>query len=173
MSKYIWCDLETTGTDERTCQIIEIAVIVTDLKFNVIEQYQTVINPGVLSYEPGALKIHKKSGLVDKIKQGISLAEAERDVYSLIAKHEPYKRRAKLAGNNVHFDRRFMKKYMPSIPAHLSSRHLDVSSIGVLMDGQYGIEKAAYKAPRPHRALEDLQRSIAQLNFYITNFLKD
>lgn len=175
MSIHVWLDLETTGLDEKDCSIIEVATIITGDDWNPLDEYQAVINPGnpdSLYYDEAALGFHKKSGLYNEVKNGISLGEAEADVLALIKKHEPNKRRAKLAGNSIHFDRRFMLKYMPSIVSHLSSRHLDVSSIGVWMDAEFGKDKAEFKAHRPHRALDDLHRSIKQLKFYKESFLK-
>lgn len=171
MSVFLWLDLETTGLDEDTCQIIEVAAIVTGPAFEPLEEYTAVVNPGAVSYEKGAIGFHKSSGLYNEVKDGISLAEAEADLLQLMYRYEKNKRRIKLAGNSVHFDRRFLKKYMPAVVDHLSNRHLDVSAVGVLMRSLYG-DQAEFKAHRPHRALPDLHRSLAELSFYRESFLK-
>lgn len=173
MSVHFFCDLETTGLNLNTCQIIEIAVIITTLDYEILEEYQAVINPGSVSYEKTALGFHKKSGLFDEVRDGISLTQAEQEVFNLLLKYEHKKRRVKLAGNSVHFDRKFLEKFMPSIVGHLSSRNLDVSSFEVICEAKYGKELAVYKAARPHRALPDLHRSINQLKFLSNKFLKE
>lgn len=172
MTVYVWLDLETTGLDEETCQIIEVAAIITTESFEPLEEYQSVINPGTsLAYHGAAFGFHKRSGLADEVANGIPLHEAEEDLLSLIMRYEPVKKRAYLSGNSVHFDRKFLNKYMPSVIEHLTHRHLDVSSVGVLMRAVFGKEESEYRAPRPHRALQDLHRSISELKFYLDNFI--
>lgn len=166
MTIFIWLDLETTGKDEQLCQIIEVASIITDDDLNILDTYESIVNPGSVSYEPGALQMHKKSGLYDNVRLGASPNTVEQELLAMLKKHEPKKNRAYLAGNNVHFDRRFLNKYMPSITNHLASRHLDVSAVGMWMRTLFGKDLSAYKAARPHRALDDLKRSMAELEFY-------
>lgn len=44
--KIVFFDLETTGLSSATESILEIAAVVVDEKFNVIDTYQSFINPG-------------------------------------------------------------------------------------------------------------------------------
>jgi oligoribonuclease len=174
MTKFVWLDLETTGLNESNCQILEVACIVTNDCFNILDKYETIVQPGDTSYEPGVVAMHQRSGLFQKIAsgQGKGLATAESELLSVIKRHEPRRRRSYLAGNNVHFDKRFMAKYMPSIPHHLCSRHLDVSSVGLAMRARFGKENAEYKARRPHRAMDDLMRSLDEMQFYLDRFVR-
>lgn len=170
---YVWLDLETTGLDKSVSDIIEVASIITDEKFIPIDKFHSVVNPGPNAvYESVAFGFHKKSGLIGQVPKGRKLSEVEIDLLNFIKKYEPRKNRAYLAGNSIHFDRAFMEKGMPSIIDHLTHRHLDVSALGVTMRALFG-KKAEYKAPRPHRALEDLERSISELKFYIESFITD
>jgi oligoribonuclease len=172
MTVFVWLDLETTGLDVDNCQIIEAAAIITNERFEPLEEYHAVINPGgKLSYEEGAYGFHKRSGLVDEVSSGKPLRQVEEELLSLIMRYEPHKKRAYLAGNSVHFDRKFLTKFMPQVVNHLTHRHLDVSAVGVLMRAVFGKEEAEYRAPRPHRASDDLHRSLAELQFYLDNFI--
>ena len=173
MTIYVWLDLETTGVDDKLCQIIELAIILTDDSLNVLDTYESIVNPGSVYYEPGALKMHKSSGLYDRVRTGAKISTVEDEALSLIKRYEPRKRRAYLAGNSIHFDRRYLSKYMPSIVDHLASRHLDVSAIGMWARSLFGKDIATYKAPRPHRALDDLRRSIEELSFYKKCFIEN
>lgn len=173
MTIYVWLDLETTGIDNNLCQIIEVATIITDDSFNVLDTYESIVNPGAVYYEQGALKMHKSSGLYERVKTGAKIDTVEEEVLNLIRRYEPRKRRAYLAGNSIHFDRGYLSKYMPSIVEHLASRHLDVSAVGMWTRSLFGKDIATYKAPRPHRALDDLRRSIEELSFYKKCFVEN
>jgi len=172
MTKYIWVDLETTGLDPDLCQIIEAACIITDDDCNILGEYEAVVNPGHVAYEPGTIAMHKKSGLIDKVARGKVLADVENEIMELVLQHEPRRKRAYLAGSNVHFDRSFLVRYMPTIAGHVCSRHLDVSAIGMAMRTRFGKEIAEYRAPRPHRAKDDLMRSITEYKWHMDNFVK-
>ncbi len=54
----VWFDLETTGVNIATDRIIEICMIKTDLKGNVIQTYQSLINPEGVKSRPEALAKH-------------------------------------------------------------------------------------------------------------------
>lgn len=174
MTVFVWLDLETTGLDERHSQIIEVASIITDDQLNVLDKYETIVKPGAITYEPGVIEMHKKSGLFSKVSHGAgkSLRVAEQELLAVIKKHEPRKRRAYLAGNTVHFDERFMRRYMPSIPDHLCSRHLDISAVGLAMRMRFGKKIAEFRAPRPHRAMDDLERALEEMQFYMDEFVR-
>ena len=60
------------------------------------------------------------------------------DFAKFIQKHfdEP----AVLAGNSIHQDRRFMRKWWPEVDGLLHYRMLDVSSYKIIMQGKYGKE---------------------------------
>lgn len=172
MRKFAWLDLETTGLDEGTCQIIEVACIITDDNCNVLGEYEALINPGPDAfYEPGAAGMHKKSGLIEKVASGSNLKQIELELLSFMRSYETRKKRLYLAGNSVHFDARFMKKYMPSIIDHVCHRYLDVSALGLAFHAWFG-DEADFIADRPHRAKADLHRSMSELMFYKENFVK-
>lgn len=169
MTYYVWVDLETTGLNTESSTILEVASIITAEDYEPIDEYQAVIKPaGTVAYEPEALGFHKKSGLVDELHDGIPLYVAEQQLLAFVKKYEPTKRRAYLAGSSVHFDKRFMDMYMPSVTAHLCSRLLDVNAFALIARNKYG-KDIQYKAARPHRALQDLHRSIAELKYYCQN----
>lgn len=174
MTKFVWIDLETTGLDENHCQIIEVASIITDGSLNVLGTYETLVQPEVLTFEPGVIGMHKRSGLFDRISRGAgkNIKTAEQELMAFITQHEPHKRRAYFAGNSVHFDERFLRRYMPSITPHMCSRHLDVSAVGLAMRARFGKDTAEFKASRPHRAMEDLERALEELRFYMTEFVR-
>ena len=93
-----------------------------------------------------------------------SLEEAEREVLTLISMHCEY-RTARLCGNSIWQDRRFLEKYMPALENYLHYRMIDVSSIKELAGWWYGIRHRKPKGAQ-HTALWDTRQSIAELKYY-------
>jgi oligoribonuclease len=111
--------------------------------------------------------MHTKSGLIDEIPNGVSLADAEYAVHEYILKFVPGVQTAPLAGNTIGTDRAFLNKYMPRVDAHLHYRSVDVSSIKELSKRWY--PRAYFNSPTKdggHRALADILESIRELDYY-------
>lgn len=78
-----------------------------------------------------------------------------------------------LAGNSVHLDKEFLKKYMPRFVDHLHYRIVDVSTIKELASRWY--PKVFEEMPPKklaHRALGDIEESIEELRYYRTHIFK-
>ncbi len=71
---------------------------------------------------------------------------------------------AVLAGNSIHNDRNFIKRWWPEVDKLLHYRMLDVSSYKILMQAKYGVE---FHKKDVHRATADIQASIAELQYYL------
>jgi oligoribonuclease len=100
---------------------------------------------------------------VSKLGDGQLLKEVEGELIALVNKHfgpEP----AILAGNSIYNDRLFIKQWMPALDLKLNYRMLDVSAWKVLMQGKYGV---VYEKKEVHRAFDDIQASIAELQHYL------
>ena len=72
-----------------------------------------------------------------------------------------------LAGNSIHQDRRFIRRYMPALDARLHYRMVDVSTIKELARRWYPDSFA--EAPRKataHRAMDDIRESVDELRFW-------
>ena len=75
-----------------------------------------------------------------------------------------------IAGNSIGMDRNFINRDMPKLGAFLHYRSVDVSSIKELARRWY--PKVYFNAPKKtgnHRALGDIQDSIAELKYYREN----
>ena len=111
--------------------------------------------------------MHKESGLLELLPQGLNLEEAEAQVIDYVKKFAPEARTAPLAGNSIGTDRMFINRYMPMLDAHLHYRNVDVSSIKELVRRWY--PKVYFQLPKKsggHRALADIRESIAELVYY-------
>jgi len=97
----------------------------------------------------------------------VSLREAEERVLDYVRHWVPEARKAPLGGNTVGTDRGFLARDMPELEGWLHYRVIDVSSIKELSRRWY--PRVYYSAPKKsggHRALADIQESIAELRYY-------
>ena len=112
-------------------------------------------------------EMHRSSGLLEEIPNGVSLAEAEFLALEYIQRFVPAEGKAPLAGNTIGTDRMFLATYMPRIDRWLHYRNVDVSSIKELARRWY--PRAYIHAPSKdggHRALADILESIRELAYY-------
>jgi oligoribonuclease len=167
----VWIDCEMTGLDvEKDC-LVEIAVLITDSELNILDEgLSVVIKPredSLSGMGEFVTNMHKESGLLDLIPQGLAVEEAEAQVLEYVKKFAPEARTAPLAGNSIGTDRMFINRYMPALDAHLHYRNVDVSSIKELVRRWY--PKVYFQLPKKsggHRALADIRESIAELVYY-------
>jgi len=168
-AKLLWMDLEMTGLEPRVDHILEVAVIVTDWDFTEYTTYEAIIHQSDAVIE-GMSEFsrvqHGASGLTDAVRgSALSLAEAEEMLVKLIDEQFAPTDKVILAGNSIHQDRRFIRKYWPKLEARLHYRMLDVSAWKVVFEGKYRVK---FTKPEDHRALNDIRGSIQELQFYLT-----
>jgi oligoribonuclease len=169
--RLVWIDCEMTGLDLDVDQLVEIAVVVTDFELNVLDEgFQLVIRPDASALEnmgEFVTNMHRTSGLLDEIPNGVSVAEAEFQALEYIQRFAPIEGKAPLAGNTIGTDRAFLARYMPRLDRWLHYRNVDVSSIKELARRWY--PRVYFSAPGKdggHRALADIRESIRELAYY-------
>lgn len=169
--RLVWIDCEMTGLDVVHDALIEVATLVTDFDLAVLgEGVDLVIRPpeeALRQMGDFVREMHASSGLTDQLAEGTTLAEAQEQVLAYVREWVPEGRKAPLAGNTVSTDRAFLARDMAELEGHLHYRIVDVSSIKELARRWY--PRAYYNAPPKtggHRALGDIQDSIAELRYY-------
>ncbi len=169
--RLVWIDCEMTGLDLSVDELVEIAIVITDFELRPIDEgFQVVIRPSdaaLAHMGEFVTEMHRTSGLLDEIPQGVSLAEAQEQALAYIKRFVPQERKAPLAGNTIGTDRMFLAKYMPDIDNHLHYRNVDVSSIKELARRWY--PRVFFQAPAKdggHRALADILESLRELAYY-------
>ena len=166
----VWIDCEMTGLDPAKNVLLEIATIITNYDLEIIARGPVLAirrsDATLKAMDAWCRRTHKKSGLIDRIRTGgVSTAEAERQTLAFVRKY-CYVGTAPLCGNSIGQDKRFLARYMPRLDAFLHYRIVDVSSIKLLASEWYG---GRYKPPpkqEVHRALSDIEESIAELDYY-------
>ncbi|KQS15721.1 oligoribonuclease [Frigoribacterium sp. Leaf186] len=169
--RLVWIDCEMTGLDLSVDELVEVAVVVTDFDLKPVHPgFTIVIKPDQSALDnmgEFVTEMHRSSGLIDEIPDGVSLAEAEFEVLEYILKYVPTEQHAPLAGNTIGTDRAFLAKYMPRVDGHLHYRSVDVSSIKEL--ARRWFPRVYFNAPQKHgghRALADILESIRELEYY-------
>lgn len=166
----IWIDLEMTGLDVSKDSILQIAVVVTD------GDLSTVVNGPELTIHHSdevlagmnewCIEHHGKSGLTDAARMStVDMETAERRVMEFIERWA--EAGTQIAGNSVHVDVQFLKRWMPRITDYCHYRIVDVSSVGELCRRWYKTEDAKRPKKRlAHTAMSDILESIEQLKYY-------
>lgn len=169
----VWIDLEMSGLDPKTCEILEIATIVTDEQLEIVAEGPDLVihqSDEVLdAMDEWCTKHHADSGLTEAVRNStVSLAEAEAQTLEFLREYTEDSA-SPLCGNSVWQDRRFIIEYMPKLDAFLHYRLIDVSTLKELGRRWFPELKAPPKT-EAHRALGDIRESIAELRFYRERF---
>ncbi|MCP3679511.1 MAG: oligoribonuclease [Gammaproteobacteria bacterium] len=176
-NRLIWLDLEMTGLDFDNERIIEIAIIITDRRLDIVAESQSLTikqsDELLAAMDNWNTKQHTKSGLVERVKAStISEAIAENRMLDFISQHVD-KGVSPMCGNSICTDRRFLYKYMPKLEEYFHYRHIDISTIKELGRRWYGEEAVkGFKKRNRHLALEDIKDSIEELKYYRRELFK-
>ncbi len=175
-TKLLWIDLEYTDFDYPNSLMLEASVEVTDFDFKTLANYEVRIkNDPKTLVERMALNTFwqdypaNREDFVRNNDQGKSIKQGEDELLALIDKEfgsEP----VILAGNSIGSDRAVIKVHWPRVDLRLHYRMLDVSSFKVLMQAKYGV---VFEKKNLHRAFDDIQASIAELDYYLDWFKKN
>lgn len=172
-TKLLWVDLEMTGLDAQKDVILEIAAEVTDFNFRTLGSFEARFRQ---KHDVVVDRMQKniwwrdypanRDDFVNNLSKGKPLAEIEEELLAFVAEYfgeEP----AILTGNSIHNDRLFIKQWMPALDLKLHYRMLDVTSWKIFMQGKNGVD---FEKKEVHRAFDDIQASIAELQHYIDWF---
>lgn len=169
-NRLVWLDCEMTGLDVESERIIEIAVIITDNRLNIIAEHPSIAvhqDESLLSMmDEWNTEHHTRSGLVDRVRKShYSEESAAQELLTFLEQHVT-PGTSPMCGNSIHQDRKFLEKYMPNLAAFFHYRNLDVSSIKILAERWAPYILGGFTKMNHHLALEDVRESIAELSYY-------
>ncbi len=163
-------DLEMTGLNTLTDQIIEIATIVTDAHLNELAE-----GPVLTIYQPKEImdgmdewntRQHGESGLTERVLASkLSIQEAEKQTIEFLQGHVNAGA-SPMCGNSICQDRRFLARQMPLLEAFFHYRNLDVTTLKILANSWAPEIAQGFNKESSHRALADIRDSIVELKYY-------
>jgi oligoribonuclease len=170
----LWVDIETTGLEptKEFASILELGLITTDADLNEIARDSWVIHYGretLGRIGDWALKQHMQSGLLfQAFESKVSIAKVERSAIDFCIVKVGSGVRVPLAGSSVHFDRAWLKFFMPTLEARMDYHNFDVSTVRQAAK-LFRPETPPFTGRGVHRVLPDLQDSIGELRHYISH----
>lgn len=166
----IWIDLEMTGLDPDTDQIIEIATLITDSELN-----ELAVGPEFAIQTPLAKleamddwnrSHHGASGLWQRaLASNVTLATAQAATITFL-RDWVAPGVSPICGNSIGQDRRFLARGMPELERYFHYRNLDVSTIKELAKRWAPAVAAGLVKQGAHLALSDIRESVAELRYY-------
>lgn len=172
----VWIDMEMTGLDPDTDEILEIATVITDSELKII-----AIGPNLIVHLDRARfnkmddwnkEHHSASGLWDAVVASkVTVGQAEAETLNFLKKYSTEKT-SPLCGNSVWHDRRFLFRHMRRVDSFLHYRIIDVSSFKEAALRWYPSLVEFNGKKDKHRALEDILESIEELKYYRETILK-
>jgi oligoribonuclease len=167
IEKLAWLDMEMTGLNPLTDSILEIALVITNTELKVLDLLHIDVQTDsqvLKGMDEWCTKTHSESGLMERcLASQTSIKMADEACGSLLRTHFPEKR-AILAGNSIHQDRKFVDIHMPLLERQLHYRMLDVSTFKVTFQM---LRNTQYHKKDKHSALEDIFESIEEYSYYL------
>jgi oligoribonuclease len=170
--RLVWLDLEMTGLDVARHTIVEIAVLVTDAQLVPLDEGIDLVvhqDEAALSEMDDYVRaMHTRSDLLPEIRAAtLTLADAGTEALDYVKRHVPEPATAPLCGNSIGVDRRFLDQYLPELDGYVHYRNIDVSTLKELCRRWYPeIYRHRPSKKETHRALADINESIAELAYY-------
>lgn len=168
----LWVDLEMTGLDPVEDRILEVAAVATDWDLTTLGTHEAVkkCGPALMKrrmvgdfWEANAAV---RDALLAQNETGTNGRTVENELLAFVDEHfGDGATKVMLAGNSIHQDRKFIANEWPRLDARLHYRMLDVSAWKVVFEGKYG---QRFRKAEAHRALSDIEESIAELQHYLS-----
>lgn len=166
----LFLDLETTGLRPRHDFIREVGAILTDDTLVELARFHRVLADVSGEVDPFVRTMHASNGLWQACaKSEISVRQADLDLAELLASWKENRpgEQILLAGNSVHFDRSFMTADMTRSLTLLHYRQIDVTSLNEMaLRFAWRWDACRPKAPSIHRAMPDVEHSLATARYY-------
>jgi len=175
--RLVWLDLEMTGLDVTRHVIVEIAALVTDGELEPLDDGIDIVvhqpPEALVEMDDFVRAMHTRSALLPEIEAStVTLEDAGAQTLDYVRRHVPEAMTAPLCGNSIGVDRRFLDRQLPELDTFLHYRSIDVSSFKELCRRWYpAVYKGRPDKTETHRALADVQESIAEMKYYREHML--
>lgn len=123
-----WIDVETTGIDPKSDQILEVGLVFTDHDLDIVSKVSVIVKPmRRIAMWPNVAAMHARSGLLAALDspEAQDIRVCEDHLRSAVPKGAG---KMRLCGYNVSFDRSFLYEHMPALLGDFHYRSIDVAS---------------------------------------------
>ena len=194
---YAWFDAEFTSLELERARLLQVALVLTDSQLRRITPPEEDVNLFIRLEPEEAVSPWVQENLPDLVEKcrstdAVSLETADARLADLLDRwvKNPEKEmagRPVLAGNSIHNDWFFVRRFLPAFSSRLHYRLLDVSALKIQwndLQGEAAFDKESletlnqfwpggFSALQAHDALFDAKASIAELAFYRTHLFRD
>lgn len=173
MTKFLFIDKETLGTDEREHCIIQVAAIMMEPGSPPKELGRTgdiFIRPPVgalAKAHPFAEEMHRKSGILEKaVNEGLPLEVAEQQLIDFVGKFVAEDEPMLFSGNSVWFDKLFARQWMPKLFGKAHYRICDITSVSYFIELFTGNSPMDWEKKKAHTSEADLEETLHEAHVY-------
>ncbi len=172
----IWVDMEMSGLNPDTDRVLEIAVVVTDFRLEVLAEGPVIAvrqtDRVLAAMDTWNTATHGRSGLTGRARSSaVDEPEAEQRLIDFLETLVPAGK-SPMCGNSICQDRRFMARWLPRLEAYFHYRNLDVSTLKELARRWKPDVYRAFDKKSKHEALADIYESIDEMKHYRLNFIQ-
>lgn len=170
----VFVDTETTGLDPTVGSLLEVGMVATLDNLTVIADHSVVIAAPLAHarMSDDVRKMHERSGLLADVRtQGVDIASARDGVTAFLTGLGQETGSIPMCGSTVHFDRTWLRHFMPSVERWFHYRNIDVSTLKELVRRWKPAALRDDKSSAKHRALDDLRATLSELKHYREHFL--
>lgn len=164
--RYLVLDLETTGLDPATDQIVEVGAIAVDADLKELARFESpaYFAPSLVAgVTPFVREMHEKNGLwraTSSWSMTPLLPQVDFRLFLWLSSLGATPGSVVLAGHSIHFDQGFLKAQLPETAKLLSHRLMDFGAFArFLVDCGLGLPKCP---DMPHRAMADCEIELAE-----------
>ncbi len=162
---FIFTDIETTGLNAYTDDILALGIILTRDDFTEVarKEWEVHLGKDLSNMRHEVIEMHTASGLFGRCwRSKLTVDEVQTDAIAFIQKH--CIAAAPMAGNSIHFDRAFLKVCMPELEKTYHYRNFDVSTLRLLCHATVpGSKDWKSSRPKAHTPIADLENSLEEL----------
>ncbi|MBI4756090.1 MAG: oligoribonuclease [Betaproteobacteria bacterium] len=172
----VWLDMEMTGLNPDTERVLEVAMVVTNPRLEVVAEAPVLVvhqpDEVLAAMDEWNRTTHGRSGLIDKVRASrLAEAEVEATMLEFLRQHVPA-RTSPMCGNSICQDRRFLARWMPQLEDYFHYRNLDVSTLKELVRRWKPELARGLVKHGKHEALADIHESIGEMRYYRDNFIR-
>jgi oligoribonuclease len=182
INSMFWLDLETTGLEAATNEILEVGCMITDQWGEEVDSYHRTVrhDPKMYNWNMATdlevKQMHAKSGLFQEVINsggGKLLSEVTTELAEFLLDYKI--NRHPMCGSSVQFDRLFLKEKAPTLESWFHYRNIDLSSFTETMKlvAPELHARMAVEVPKrlEHRVIPDLQDTIAGYRWMLENWV--